>query len=70
VLTKVFALMGCLAGVSACITTARLQSATNATGTLDELLTIASAVIGGASLAGGMGSIYGGMLGAIVLQSL
>jgi D-xylose transport system permease protein len=70
VLTKVFALMGCLAGVSACITTARLQSATNATGTLDELLTIASAVIGGTSLAGGMGSIYGGMLGAIVMQSL
>ncbi len=70
VLMKVFALMGCLAGVSACITTARLQSATNATGTLDELLTIASAVIGGTSLAGGMGSIYGGMLGAIVMQSL
>jgi D-xylose transport system permease protein len=70
VLTKVFALMGCLAGVSACITTARLQSASNATGTLDELLTIASAVIGGTSLGGGMGSIYGGMFGAIFMQSL
>jgi D-xylose transport system permease protein len=70
VLTKVFALMGCLAGIAACITTARLQSATNATGTLDELLTIAAAVIGGTSLAGGMGTIYGGMLGAIVMQSL
>jgi D-xylose transport system permease protein len=70
VLTKVFALMGCLAGISACISTARLQSATNATGTLDELLTIASAVIGGTALAGGAGTIFGAMLGAIVMQSL
>jgi D-xylose transport system permease protein len=70
VLTKVFALMGFLASVAACISTARLQSATNATGTLDELLTIASAVIGGTSLAGGAGSIFGAMLGAVVMQSL
>jgi D-xylose transport system permease protein len=70
VLIKVFALIGCLASVAACISTARLQSATNATGTLDELLTIASAVIGGTSLAGGAGSIFGAMLGAIVMQSL
>jgi len=70
VLTMVFALMGALAGLSACIATARLQSATNATGTLDELYTIASAVIGGTSLAGGTGTIYGAMLGAVVMQSL
>ena len=70
VLTMVFALMGGLAGLAACISTARLQSATNATGTLDELYTIASAVIGGTSLAGGTGTIYGAMLGAVVMQSL
>jgi D-xylose transport system permease protein len=70
VLTRVFALMGLLAGISACISTARLQSATNATGTLDELYTIASAVIGGTSLSGGTGTIYGAMLGAVVMQSL
>jgi D-xylose transport system permease protein len=70
VLTLVFALMGGLAGLSACISTARLQSATNATGTLDELYTIASAVIGGTSLAGGTGTIYGAMLGAVIMQSL
>jgi D-xylose transport system permease protein len=62
--------MGLLAGISACISTARLQSATNATGTLDELYTIASAVIGGTSLTGGTGTIYGAMLGAVVMQSL
>jgi D-xylose transport system permease protein len=70
VLTMVFALMGALCGISACIATARLQSATNATGTLDELYTISAAVIGGTSLSGGIGTIYGAMLGAVVMQSL
>ena len=66
----VFAVMGLLAGVSACIDSARLDSATNAIGTLDELYVIAAAVIGGTSLAGGVGTIYGALIGAFVIQSL
>ncbi len=66
----VFAVMGLLAGVSACINSARLDSATNALGTLDELYVIAAAVIGGTSLAGGVGTIYGALIGAFVIQSL
>ncbi|SON54449.1 Xylose transport system permease protein XylH [Hartmannibacter diazotrophicus] len=66
----VFALMGALAAVGAAISTARLTSATNAQGTLDELYTIAAAVIGGTSLAGGSGTIAGAMIGALVMQSL
>ncbi|MXN65217.1 sugar ABC transporter permease [Stappia sp. GBMRC 2046] len=66
----VFALMGMLAAIAAAISTARLTSATNAQGTLDELYTIAAAVIGGTSLAGGAGTIAGAMLGALVMQSL
>ncbi|MGO4706335.1 sugar ABC transporter permease [Microvirga sp. 2MCAF38] len=69
-LMKVFGLMGVLCGISACIATARLNAATNAAGTLDELYVIASAVIGGTSLAGGVGTIAGAMLGALVMQSL
>jgi D-xylose transport system permease protein len=69
-LASVFALMGALAGLAACISTARLNAATNAAGTLDELYVIAAAVIGGTSLAGGLGSIAGAMLGALVMQSL
>ncbi|MGK7866049.1 sugar ABC transporter permease [Falsiroseomonas sp. E2-1-a20] len=69
-LAMVFGLMGALAGLSACIATARLNAATNAAGTLDELYVIAAAVIGGTSLAGGLGSIAGAMLGALVMQSL
>ena len=66
----VFALMGTLAAVAACIDSARLDSATNVLGQLDELYTIAAAVIGGTSLAGGVGTIYGALIGALVIQSL
>jgi D-xylose transport system permease protein len=66
----IFALMGALVGISAVIASARLNSATNALGQLDELYVIAAAVIGGTSFAGGIGTIYGAMLGALVMQSL
>lgn len=66
----VFALMGALAAIGAAISTARLNSATNAQGTLDELYVIAAAVIGGTSLSGGSGTIAGAMIGALVMQSL
>jgi D-xylose transport system permease protein len=66
----IFSLMGGLAAVSACISSARLDSATNSLGQFDELYVIAAAVIGGTSLAGGLGTIYGAMLGALVMQSL
>ena len=67
---KIFALMGFLTGLSAVVASARLGSATNSLGTLDELYVIAAAVIGGTSLAGGVGTIYGAVLGAFVMQSL
>jgi D-xylose transport system permease protein len=67
---KVFMIMGVLVAISAAISSARLNAATNALGTLDELLVIAAAVIGGTSLAGGSGTIIGAMLGALLMQSL
>jgi D-xylose transport system permease protein len=66
----VFALMGALAGIAACIDSARLDSATNVLGQFDELYVIAAAVIGGTSLAGGVGTVYGALIGALVIQSL
>ncbi|WP_193181027.1 sugar ABC transporter permease [Nisaea sediminum] len=66
----IFTLMGGLCALSAVIASARLQSAANDLGTLDELRVIAAAVIGGTSLAGGVGTIYGAILGALVMQSL
>ena len=67
---KIFMLMGALAAVGGAISTARLNAATNAQGTLDELLVIAAAVIGGTSLADGIGTIAGAMIGAVLMQSL
>ncbi|PZQ97743.1 MAG: sugar ABC transporter permease [Cereibacter sphaeroides] len=67
---KIFALMGFLCGLSAVIAQARLQNHTNDIGTLDELRVIAAAVIGGTALSGGIGTIYGAILGAVIMQSL
>jgi len=67
---KIFALMGFLCGLSAVVAQARLANHTNDIGTLDELRVIAAAVIGGTALAGGIGTIYGAVLGAIIMQSL
>jgi D-xylose transport system permease protein len=66
----VFTLMGALVGISAIIASARLDAATTALGTLSELYVIAAAVIGGTSLAGGIGTIYGAVVGALLMQSL
>jgi D-xylose transport system permease protein len=62
--------MGILVGVAAVVSTARQNSATSGLGTLQELYVIAAAVIGGTSFAGGIGTIYGAVLGALVMQSL
>lgn len=70
VLLTVFVTMGMLCAIAAAIASARLQAAGNDLGTLDELRVIAAAVIGGTALAGGMGTIAGAVLGALVMQSL
>ncbi len=67
---KVFALLGALTGVAALINTARLGSASTDDGTLKELEAIAACVIGGASLMGGRGTIFGACLGALIMASL
>jgi len=67
---KVFALMGALTAIAAVIASARLGSAGSSLGELDELRVIAAAVIGGTALAGGVGTIYGAILGALIMQAL
>jgi len=69
-ITATFALMGALCALSAAIQTARLNSATTNLGIQNELDVIAAAVIGGTSFSGGIGTIPGAVLGAVVMQSL
>ncbi|WP_163849308.1 sugar ABC transporter permease [Pseudooceanicola aestuarii] len=67
---KIFALMGFLCALSAVVASARLANHSNDIGTLDELRVIAAAVIGGTALSGGFGTIYGAILGALIMQAL
>ena len=67
---KVFALMGFLCALSAIVASSRLTFHSNDIGILDELRVIAAAVIGGTALSGGIGTIYGAILGALIMQSL
>ncbi len=69
-IVKTFALMGLLVGVAAAVSIARLNAAVSSLGTTSELYVIAAAVIGGTSLAGGVGTISGAVLGALIMQSL
>ncbi len=66
----VFASMGTLTALSGILFASRLQSATTTAGSLFEMDAIASAYIGGVSAAGGVGSIMGSLIGALVYMSL
>jgi D-xylose transport system permease protein len=66
----IFVLMGVLSAIAGAIQTARLNAGLNSTGSLLELSVIAAAVIGGTSLSGGVGTIAGAILGALIMQSL
>jgi D-xylose transport system permease protein len=66
----VFCIMGALAGVAGIIYTARVGSGSPDAGVLLELDAIAACVIGGASLMGGRGTVFGACLGALFMASL
>ena len=66
----VYCLLGALVGVAAMIYTARVGSASPDAGVLKELDAVAACVIGGASLMGGRGTVFGACLGAVIMASL
>jgi D-xylose transport system permease protein len=65
-----FVLMGMLVAISAAIQSARLNAAVTGLGVQAELDVITAAVIGGTSFTGGVGTIVGAVIGALVAQSL
>ena len=67
VLVTVYALSGIFAAVAGLVLSGRLASAQPQAATGYELDAIAAVVIGGASLAGGIGKISGTLIGALVL---
>jgi ribose transport system permease protein len=66
----VYMIAGALAGIAAIAFAARLDSSQPSAGLGYELDTIAAVVIGGASLAGGVGSILGTVIGVFIIGVL
>lgn len=66
----VFGAMGMLSALSGIMYASRLQSATTTAGLGFETDAIAAAFVGGVSAAGGVGSVTGSIVGALVMMSL
>ena len=69
-LLKVYALAGLLAGLGGVMTLSRFGVAQTNAGTGSELLSVAAVVIGGASLYGGSGTVFGTLVGVAVISVL
>jgi ribose transport system permease protein len=65
-----YAFAGFMSSIAALFLVGWLGSVTNALGTGDELRVIAATVIGGASLAGGYGTVYGAIIGAVLIEEI
>jgi len=66
----VFGMMGLMCAFAGLTTTARLAAGSPSAGNLGELDAIASCFIGGASSRGGVGTVYGALIGALIMASL
>jgi len=68
--TAIYAVSGLTSAVAAIVLTARLNSAQPIAGMMYELDAIAATVIGGTSLMGGEGSLFGTLVGALIMGVL
>ena len=66
----IFVSMGFLSAVAGIVFTARLNAASAQAGTLVELDTIAATIIGGTSTLGGVGTVFGAIIGAVLMSSV
>ena len=66
----IFAINGLMVAIACLILSARLGAGSPSAGQNAELDAIAACVIGGASLAGGIGSIFGVIIGALIIAAL
>jgi len=65
--TKIFIISGVAAAISGILLTSRLYSAQPNTASGYELDAIAAAVLGGTSLSGGYGTVFGTFIGALIM---
>ena len=67
VLTFVYALSGFMAGMAGVVSVGRLASANGNAGTTYDNDAIAACIVGGASFTGGKGTIWGTLIGAMIM---
>jgi rhamnose transport system permease protein len=65
-----FAVNGALAGLAGVLFAARYGTVDSTVGTGMELQVVAAAVVGGVAIAGGVGTVYGAALGAVLLTTI
>ncbi|WUR14763.1 sugar ABC transporter permease [[Empedobacter] haloabium] len=66
----IFGIMGLMCALAGIVNTARLAAGSPSAGTSGELDAIAACFIGGTSMRGGSGTVYGALIGALVMASL
>jgi D-xylose transport system permease protein len=66
----IFGVMGLMCALAGLINTARMAAGSPSAGTAGELDAIAACFIGGTSMRGGSGTVYGALIGALVMASL
>jgi D-xylose transport system permease protein len=66
----VFGIMGVMCALAGLVNTARLAAGSPSAGNMGELDAIAACFIGGTSMRGGSGTVYGALIGALVMASL
>jgi len=70
VVLKTYALMGLLCGVSGIILTGYVAAGTTSGGMNYELSAIGGCVMGGTSLMGGIGTVFGALMGTLLMTSI
>jgi D-xylose transport system permease protein len=66
----IFGIMGLMCALAGIVNTARLAAGSPSAGNAGELDAIAACFIGGTSMRGGSGTVYGALIGALVMASL
>jgi D-xylose transport system permease protein len=66
----IFGIMGVMCALAGLVNTGRLAAGSPSAGTFGELDAIAACFIGGTSMRGGSGTVYGALIGALVMASL
>ena len=70
IISGVFVMMGALTGLAAVLNSVRFSAVTSNAGTGLELKAIAAVVVGGTAISGGRGTVFGTLIGVVLLGTI